>query len=220
LATLETIVAKADMRIFKVEINDINGGSIRCYACKASDKNRETAADRTLLHRIRIREFEMELDTDRPYIEFQQRIERLRSELNSLLFDIRARDERVHVYGASTKGNVLLQWYGINRVVVDCAADRNPQKVGSFTLGTNIPIVSEETSRAAKPAYYLVLPWHFRKEFLLREREMIMAGTSMIFPLPQVEVVSAATYDEAVKRADVQLPYLEAMPLAAKADHQ
>lgn len=220
LATLETIVAKADMRIFKVEINDINGGSIRCYACKASDKNRETAADRILLHRIRIREFEMELDTDRPYIEFQQRIERLRSELNSLLFDIRARDERVHVYGASTKGNVLLQWYGINRVVVDCAADRNPQKVGSFTLGTNIPIVSEETSRAAKPNYYLVLPWHFRKEFLLREREMIMAGTSMIFPLPQVEVVSAATYDEAVKRADVQLPYLEVIPLAAKADNQ
>ena len=115
---------------------------------------------------------------------------------------------------------MLLQWYGINRVVVDCAADRNPQKVGAFTLETNIPIVSEETSRAAKPRYYLVLPWHFRKEFLLREREMIMAGTSMIFPLPQVEVVSAATYDEAVKRADEQLPYLEAMPLAAKAYNQ
>jgi NDP-4-keto-2,6-dideoxyhexose 3-C-methyltransferase len=115
---------------------------------------------------------------------------------------------------------VLLQWYGINRVVVDCAADRNPQKVGSFTLGTNIPIVSEETSRAAKPDYYLVLPWHFRKEFLLREREMIMAGTKMIFPLPQVEVVSAATYDEAVKRAHKQLTYLEATPLAPKVDSQ
>ena len=76
-------------------------------------------------------------------------------------------------------------------MIVDCAADRNPQKVGSKTLGTDIPIVSEETSRAARPDYYLVLPWHFRKEFLEREKEAIMAGTKMIFPLPEVEVVSA-----------------------------
>ena len=149
----------------------------------------------------------MELDTDRPYIEFQHRIDHLRNELNTLLFDIRARGERIHVYGASTKGNVLLQWYGINRGIVDCAADRNPQKVGSKTLGTDIPIVSEETSRAARPDYYLVLPWHFRKEFLEREKEAIMAGTKMIFPLPAVEIVSAENYEEAVRRADDRLTY-------------
>jgi hypothetical protein len=210
LAVLETIIAKADMRIFRVEINDINGGSIRCYACNASNNDYGTAADRTLLHRFRIKEFEMELDTDRPYIEFQHRIDRLRNELNTLLFDIRARGERIHVYGASTKGNVLLQWYGINRGIVDCAADRNPQKVGSKTLGTDIPIVSEETSRMARPDYYLVLPWHFRKEFLEREKEAIMAGTKMIFPLPAVEVISAENYEEAVRRADDRLTFPDA----------
>jgi len=81
---------------------------------------------------------------------------------------------------------------------VDCAADRNPQKVGSRTLGTDIPIVSEEESRAAKPDYYLVLPWHFRSEFLERERSTIEAGTKMIFPLPVVEVVTRDNIDAAI----------------------
>jgi C-methyltransferase C-terminal domain/Putative zinc binding domain/Methyltransferase domain len=201
LAVLESIAQRVDMRIFKVEVNDINGGSIRCYACRASNNEYGSAEDRAFLHRLRICEFEMELDTDKPYHEFQIRIERLKNELNSLLFNARARGERIHVYGASTKGNVLLQWYGINRVIVDCAADRNSQKVGSKTLGTDIPIVSEEESRQARPDYYLVLPWHFKGEFLVRERATIFAGTKMIFPLPEVEVVSSENYEAALASA-------------------
>ncbi|HUI22209.1 MAG TPA: class I SAM-dependent methyltransferase [Methylocella sp.] len=201
LAVLESIATRVDMRIFKVGISDINGGSIRCYACRASNNQYGSAADRAFMHRLRIREFEMELDTDRPYKEFQARIGRLKDELNSLLFNARARGERIHIYGASTKGNVLLQWYGINRVLVDCAADRNPQKAGSKTLGTNIPIVSEEESRKAKPDYYLVLPWHFKREFLERERETILAGTKMIFPLPHIEVVSRDNYESCLAAA-------------------
>jgi SAM-dependent methyltransferase len=201
LAVLESIVQRVDMRIFKVEINDINGGSIRCYACRASNNDYGSAEDRSLLHRLRIREFEMELDTDKPYNEFQSRIERLKDKLNGVLFNARAQGDHIHIYGASTKGNVLLQWYGINRVVVDCAADRNLQKVGSRTLGTDIPIVSEEESRKAKPDYYLVLPWHFKAEFLERERETIFAGTKMIFPLPDVEIVTRENYEAALAAA-------------------
>ena len=125
-----------------------------------------------------------------------------------MLFNIRAQGKRVHIYGASTKGNVLLQWYGINRVMVDCAADRNPDKAGSRTLGTDIPIVSEEESRAAKPDYYLVLPWHFKREFLEREREMIFAGTKMIFPLPEVEVVTSDNYETSLAAAKQGTEYL------------
>jgi NDP-4-keto-2,6-dideoxyhexose 3-C-methyltransferase len=201
LAAIEAIVSRADLRIFKTVINDINGGSIRCYACRASNTSHGTAEDRATVHQLRIREFEMELDTDAPYVAFQQKIDRLKEELNALLFDIRARGKRIHIYGASTKGNVLLQWYGINRVMVDCAADRNPEKAGSKTLGTEIPIVSEAESRAAKPDYYLVLPWHFKHEFLERERDIIFSGTKMIFPLPEVEVVSEENYDAALAAA-------------------
>ena len=199
LAVLETIAERAGLRLFKIELNDCNGGSIRCYACHASQNNYGSIEDRGFIHRIRIREFEMELDTDTPYLHFQERISRVRDDLNKLLFDIRARGERIHIYGASTKGNVLLQWYGINRLVVECAADRNPQKVGSRTLGTEIPIISEEESRAAKPDYYLVLPWHFRDEFLHRERGTIEAGTKMIFPLPSLEIVTRDNIDAAMQ---------------------
>jgi SAM-dependent methyltransferase len=209
LAVLETIAAQAGLRIFKVELNDCNGGSIRCYACHASQGKFGSTEDKDFIHRLRNREFEMELDTDKPYLQFQERINRTREDLNQLLFEIRSRGERIHIYGASTKGNVLLQWYGINRIIVDCAADRNPQKVGSRTLGTDIPIVSEETSRAAKPDYYLVLPWHFRSEFLERERSTIESGTKMIFPLPVVEVVTRDNINAAIMNAPKGLVAIE-----------
>ena len=201
LTVLETIAARAGLRIFRAEVNDINGGSLRCYASHVLNSHYGTAEDLAMMRRLRSREFEMELDTDKPYVAFQKRIEQLKTELNTALFDIRARGETVHIYGASTKGNVLLQWYGINRVIVDCAADRNPQKAGSKTLGTDILIVTEEESRAAKPDYYLVLPWHFKREFLERERDTILAGTKMIFPLPEVEIVSKDNYEGALANA-------------------
>ncbi len=197
LSVLEFIAKKANLRIFKAEINDINGGSIRCYACHAQSSVTGDAQDRAFLHRLRIREFEMELDTDKPYVTFQARVDALRDRFKKLLFDIRARGEKVHIYGASTKGNVLLQWYGVDRLFVECAADRNPAKIGAHTLGTNIPIVSEEQSRAMKPDYYLVLPWHFRREFLERESAAIRAGTKMLFPLPDIQVVDKESLESA-----------------------
>jgi hypothetical protein len=97
----------------------------------------------------------------------------------------------VHIYGASTKGNTILQWCGIDNRLVEVAAERNPDKYGARTLGTDIPIVSEKESREMHPDYYLVLPWHFRQEFVQRERETLNAGVGFIFPLPTIEVVRA-----------------------------
>ena len=189
MAVIEYILAMAGLRLFRCDFNDINGGSIRCYVTHADNFIFDTAEDSAALLRTRLAEFDLALDTDRPYAAFRGRIEMVREKLQALLRSIRADGKTVHIYGASTKGNTLLQWCGIDRSLVECAADRNPDKHGAFTLGTNIPIVSEEVSRAAKPDYYLVLPWHFKDEFLDRERAMIEAGTRMIFPLPDVAVV-------------------------------
>jgi hypothetical protein len=205
LTVIEQIAKMASLRIFKAEINDINGGSIRCYACHASNSGYGSSEDRKFLSKLRINEFELELDTEKPYLAFKASIEKSKQELTKALYDARARGERIHVYGASTKGNVLLQWYGINRVIVDAAADRNPQKVGSKTLGTDIPIISEEASRALKPDYYLVLPWHFKREFLEREREAILSGVKMIFPLPEVSIVGTENYEQALASTDDSL---------------
>ena len=205
LSVLEFIMARAGLRVFAAELNDINGGSIRCYVTHALCELYDTPATRTFLAQLRMSEFELALDTERPYAAFQGRIRALREELMRLLSSLKNEGKRVHVYGASTKGNVLLQWCGIDKNLVECAADRNPDKHGARTIGTDIPILSEAQSRAMKPDYYLVLPWHFRDEFLRRERETIMAGTRMIFPLPALTIIGRAELDadggEQCKRA-------------------
>jgi SAM-dependent methyltransferase len=190
LGVLEYILGRAGMRVFGASLNDINGGSIRCIATHADNFALDTVPASKQLDELRQSEFDLQLDTDRPYREFQDRIETHREDLRALLRVIKQSGETIHVYGASTKGNVLLQWCGIDNSMIDCAADRNPQKHGARTLGTDIPIVSEEESRALNPDYYLVLPWHFREEFLERERETLDRGIKLIFPLPQIEVVS------------------------------
>jgi len=131
----------------------------------------------------------LELDTDKPYKNFQNRINKHREELSSLLKKLKSEGKSIHLYGASTKGNTILQWCGIDDSIVDYAADRNPDKDGAKTIGTDIPIISEEKSRAMNPDYYLVLPWHFKAEFLDREKEAINKGTGFIFPLPEIEII-------------------------------
>ncbi len=200
LAVLEYIFSKAGLRCFRVELNDINGGSIRCYACKSSSNSFDTPEYDAFIQRIRLREFELALDTDTPYEAFRNNISELKENMSSLLSGIRQQGGRIHVYGASTKGNVLLQWYELDNSIIEAAADRSPYKEGGKTLGTNIPIISEEQSRKSAPDYYLVLPWHFKYEFLKREYETIKNGTTFIFPLPQIELVNAKNIDEILEK--------------------
>lgn len=188
LAVLEKICSIAGMKIFKIEFNDINGGSIRCYSTHKEFGGYDNVENQKLLNEIRHNEFDLELDTDKPYIAFQQRIETLKNDTYTLIAKLKKEGKKIHIYGASTKGNTILQWCNIDSTLVDYAAERNPDKYGATTLGTNIPIISEEESRAMNPDYYLVLPWHFKDEFVVREKEALEKGTGFIFPVPKVEV--------------------------------
>lgn len=190
LAVLEYILDRAGMQLFRVALNDINGGSIRCFATHKDNFGFQSDEWRETLRRLRRGEFDLKLDTDEPYRDFQARVDKHRDELTRMVKEIKRAGKRVHVYGASTKGNTILQFCGLDNSLIDYAADRNPDKHGARTLGTEIPIISEEESRAMRPDYYLVLPWHFKPEFLERERATLAAGTAMIFPLPEVHVVS------------------------------
>jgi SAM-dependent methyltransferase len=189
LAVLEKIVHLAGMKIFKISFNDINGGSIRCYATHKENNIKQELADKKLMDDIRQKEFDLELDTDKPYTNFQERAERHKHELHNLLQKLKEEGKKVHIYGASTKGNTILQWCNIDNTLIEYAAERNPDKYGAHTLGTNIPIISEADSRAMNPDYYLVLPWHFKEEFLEREKEAMEKGTKFIFPLPEVQIL-------------------------------
>jgi hypothetical protein len=189
LAVIERILSESGLKAVQASRNSINGGSIRVVATHLNNVTLDREASKQTIAAMRRAEFDLELDTDRPYRNFQDRIEFHRQELSELLKRLKKAGNRIHVYGASTKGNTILQWCGIDQRIIDYAADRNPEKFGAMTLGTDIPIISEEKSRAMKPDYYLVLPWHFKEEFLIRERESIESGIGFIFPLPKIEIV-------------------------------
>ena len=189
LAVIEYILKQAGMKIFNVALNAINGGSIRCFATHADNfsyKKDDFIQNIQALHQ---EEFDLELDTDKPYKNFQDRVNVHREELLGLLKRLRNEGKVVHIYGASTKGNTILQWCGIDNRIIDYAAERNPDKYGARTLGTDIPIISEAESRAMNPDYYLVLPWHFKEEFIEREKETVDRGIGLIFPLPTIEII-------------------------------
>jgi len=188
-AVLEKLLDQCRMKVFKVETNKMNGGSIRCYATHATNFKFKSWENTKTVEHLRREEFDLELDTDKPYRTFQDRINQHKQELSGLLKALKREGKTIHLYGASTKGNTILQWCGIDHTIIDYAADRNPEKDGAKTIGTDIPIVSEEKSRAMRPDYYLVLPWHFREEFLLREKQLLDLGVGFIFPLPNLEII-------------------------------
>ena len=188
-SVIENLMQKCDMKVVKVEFNSINGGSIRCYVTHVSNFKFKSRENQRTLEQVRKQEFDLELDTDKPYKNFQDRINLHKVELSSLLKGLKREGKKIHIYGASTKGNTILQWCGIDNTIIDYASDRNPDKDGARTIGTDIPIISEEKSRAMKPDYYLVLPWHFKDEFLEREKTFLDDGGGFIFPLPTIEII-------------------------------
>jgi C-methyltransferase C-terminal domain/Putative zinc binding domain/Methyltransferase domain len=188
LAVIERLLSEGGLEIVRAELNDVNGGSIRIFAGHAEhhDPGLEGAM---ALERLREREAELELGTAEPYEVFARRALEVRDDLTALLRRLKTDGATTHVYGASTKGNTILQFAGIDQSLIDYAADRNPDKWGSETIGTHIPIISEEESRELRPDYYLVLPWHFLDEFLEREAEFLAGGGRFIVPLPSVRVI-------------------------------
>lgn len=195
LQSFEYLLHRHDFEVVDMELNDVNGGSMRAYIRNrnadplafADDTYRELAAER--VRTFREEEIRLGLDTSEPYRDFAAWVDRIKSDLIVFVKDAVARGKVIFVYGASTKGNTLLQYYGLDHTTITAAAERNPDKWGKVTVGTHIPIVSEEEARAAKPDYFLVLPWHFLQEFQAREKEYLMSGGRFIVPIPHFTLI-------------------------------
>jgi SAM-dependent methyltransferase len=173
------------LKVFNHEYNEINGGSSRYYICH-SKTNFKVSKN---IKKVLLRENLQGIGLKKTYKLFFTKILNEKIKLIKLIKKIKNEKQDIHGYGASTKGNVLLQFYNINNKVVNYIADRNPLKWNSFTPGTKIKIISESQSRKIKPHFYLVLPWHFKNEILIREKNIRKKGTKFIFPLPKVRVV-------------------------------
>jgi len=186
LGVVEKILAAADMKVLDVQMNAVNGGS---FAVTAGHKNSPLKANRAVIDWLLSQEERMGLATPRPYREFEERVFRHREDLRRLLRALRDDGKRILGYGASTKGNVVLQYCGIGPDLVEAIAEVNPDKFGHVTPGSHIPIVSEADALKMKPDYYLVLPWHFKDNILQREQKYLADGGKMIFPFPEIEIV-------------------------------
>ena len=174
------------LKVFDYEFNDINGGSSRYYIChhKAKYKTKKKKINKLLSEESKIG-----LHSTKIFKIFFAKILHEKTKLKKLIKEINNKKLTIHGYGASTKGNVLLQFYDIGKKEINYIADRNPLKYNLFTPGTKIKIISENYSRKLKPDYYLVLPWHFKKEILIREKKIREKGTKLIFPLPKMHVI-------------------------------
>jgi NDP-4-keto-2,6-dideoxyhexose 3-C-methyltransferase len=186
LKQVEWLAEATGLRVFDVELNACNGGSFRLALCR-KDASRPTQEEH--IGRLRCLEKNMELGAPTPYDAFQRRIEKVRDDLLKFIAAEQALGRSFYLYGASTKGNTLLQYCKLDSSRIIAAAERNPEKWGCRTPLTGIPIRSEGECRAAKPDYFLVLPWHFRAEFVQREAEFLNSGGKLIFPLPELEIV-------------------------------
>lgn len=186
LSVVKLIVEAADMKIVDVQMNGVNGGS---FAVTAALKSSPIRANDAVINWLLEQEDRMGLNTVRPFREFEDRVFHHKADLIRLLRALAGDGKKVFGYGASTKGNVTLQFCGVTTAEVPVIAEVNPDKFGKVTPGTRIPIVSEAEARAMEPDYFLVLPWHFKEGILQREQEFIAKGGKFIFPFPEIEIV-------------------------------
>lgn len=197
LTSIQTLFSKHGLKIVDCDLNDVNGGSFRVYVQKsvAEENSFGTQPLRDVCNfRVKsILEYERinyDLTDVNVWNKFQSDIEALKTQTVDFIKQEKAKGKIICGYGASTKGNTLLQWFGLDHTLIDAIAERSPYKFGLKTIGTNIPILSEEEVRNMKPDYMLVLPWHFISEFVKREAEFLDNGGKFIVPCPKFAIIS------------------------------
>lgn len=190
LLSLSNLLDRYDMEAFDVELNDVNGGSFRTYVKHKSGKIQSSAAAEDRLRKQREIEKEMGLDSNKVYEAFAKRIETSKSDTVSFLKGENEKGKKIFIYGASTRGLVVLQYFGIDKTLITAATDMNPDKWGKYIVGTGIQIMSVEEYRKQKPDYLLVLPYHFLEEIKNQEKEFLEAGGKMIVAIPHFKVIT------------------------------
>lgn len=182
---IDWITREADLKIIDVDFNDINGGSFRVTAAKKASSLPVSAK----VELAKVSEDISGYNNFEVFDTFALVIKRVEKNIWEFFDKCKEESKTVLGYGASTKGNVLLQYFGITENELKCIAEVNSDKYGHVTPGTNIPIVSEEDAKAMNPDYFFVLPWHFKNNILEKEKEyMEKSGCKFVFALPSFDI--------------------------------
>ena len=184
---IKMILKKYNLEIFNISSNSMNGGSIRFFIKFKDNKNIKIYKNN--INPYLLVEDKFYKNFNKKLSKFKLEIEKSRSNINKFIKKSAKLNKSIHIYGASTKGNIILQYCKINSFKIKFAADRNPDKFNRYTPGSNIKIISEAESRSMKPDYYLVMPWHFKNEIIKREKNFTKNGGRLIFPLPKFQIL-------------------------------
>mgnify|MGYP001350600894 CR=1 FL=1 len=173
LKSLKYLFENNGLEIFKIEENDINGGSYRIYCRKMLNGSIKLKKENIISMMKK----------------FVYNAKKNKNEMINFLKKEKKKDKKIFLYGASTKGNTLLQYYNLNTSIIPFAAERSPAKWGKYTIGTGIKIISEKKARKLKPDYFLVTPWGFINEFKKREKGWLKSGGKFILPFPKLKII-------------------------------
>tara|TARA_Y100001958_G_C21240109_1_gene567549 strand:+ start:2360 stop:3592 length:1233 start_codon:yes stop_codon:yes gene_type:complete len=184
---IKMILDKYNLEIFNISSNTMNGGSIRFFI--KFKENKKIKIYKNNLDRFVLIENTFYKNFLKKLSKFRLEIQKSRSNLNKFIKKTAKLKKSIHIYGASTKGNIILQYCRITADKIKFAADRNPDKFHRYTPGSNIKIISEAKSRSMKPDYYLVMPWHFKNEIIKREKAFSKNGGKLVFPLPKFQIL-------------------------------
>lgn len=196
LNSIKKLFEKHQLKIVDCSLNDVNGGSFRVYVQKESaDVSSFGTSPLRDVCNFRIQSLldyeknSFDISSKDVWDKFMKDIEELKNQTVNFIKEEKSKGKKICGYGASTKGNTLLQWFGLDNTLIDAIAERSPYKYGLKTIGTNIPILSEEEVRSMKPDYMIVLPWHFISEFIKREKYFLDQGGKFIVPCPKFEII-------------------------------
>jgi hypothetical protein len=191
LTSLENLLNRHDMEPFDVELNDVNGGSFRIYVRHKGARIRGFRGAEKRLRKLEDNEKEKGFGKSKAYDEFAREIEEIRRDLMGFLNQEVKKGKRIFIYGASTRGLVVLQYFGIDKNLIEAAVDKNPDKWGKYIVGTGIPIMSVEQYRKEKPDYLFVLPYHFIEEIKDQEKDFLEKGGKMIVAIPKFRIITS-----------------------------
>jgi NDP-4-keto-2,6-dideoxyhexose 3-C-methyltransferase len=190
LLSLCNLLARHNMEAFDVELNDVNGGSFRIYVRQKGSSLKGSAGSQERLKKLIAKEEKMGFDDKKVYEEFEKRIKKAKTQLIEFLKGEVKKGKKIYIYGASTRGLVVLLYAGVDNKLILAATDKNPEKWGKYIVGTGIPIVSIEQYRKDKPDYLFVLPYHFIEEIKEQEKDFLKAGGKMVLAIPDFKVIS------------------------------
>jgi len=196
LETFEYLINQFGLKCFYAETNDVNGGSIRLYICKKSSNKYTENKFFYKLNLIKEEEKKFKLTDPQTFYNFEKIISELKDKTVKFVDSILNLNKKVLGLGASTKGNIILQHFGLTKEKIPYISERNPEKAGLKCLGSDIELISEEKAREINPDAFIVLPWNFKKEIVNREKNYLQGGGKLMFVMPYPHIV---TKDKEIK---------------------